>query len=310
MRVLSQILYSCLQNSSRTYQTLLSKSKVLKHYGTYELNRRQICLTNFLNVDIDNINNNIEDTLTHKEKILLVQAEYYLYKEEDKSEMPDRLTDNDIRVLVSLDDVHARKNHLHKIKAKQSNERLNSWKIDIFNYTKPFLENGIIYHENSSSYDLHIDKSYDYKLVTAKLFGLPIIIDNSFESKLSHQEKRILVHSFKNCFNMNRKHHDPFHIHLCNFHSKSEMCNYMYKILPSSQSKSFLVDQTHKNYTDIFPKKKLVYITKYCKDELLEFDPEAIYILGNVEDTRIRGVMPSQKAQREGIKMPKMPLQR
>lgn len=38
------------------------------------------------------------------------------------------------------------------------------------------------------------------------------------------------------------------------------------------------------SYLDLFPKEKLIYLTPHCREEMLEYDHNAIYIIGGIVD--------------------------
>jgi ribonuclease P protein 1 len=38
------------------------------------------------------------------------------------------------------------------------------------------------------------------------------------------------------------------------------------------------------SYLDKFPKEQLVYLTPHCREEMLEYDHDAIYIIGAIVD--------------------------
>lgn len=46
-----------------------------------------------------------------------------------------------------------------------------------------------------------------------------------------------------------------------------------------------LILETSKCYKEIFPKENLVYLSKDAKKTLYKFDPEKVYIIGNIIDS-------------------------
>jgi ribonuclease P protein 1 len=80
------------------------------------------------------------------------------------------------------------------------------------------------------------------------------------------------------------------------------------KCIPTLYDSDFPINITEKSYLDIFPKEDIVYLTPHCREELREFDHDAVYIIGAMVDKGNNEPLSLAKAKREGLKMAKLPL--
>jgi ribonuclease P protein 1 len=80
------------------------------------------------------------------------------------------------------------------------------------------------------------------------------------------------------------------------------------KCIPTLYDSDFPINITEKSYLDLFPKENIVYLTPHCREELREFDHDAIYIIGAMVDKGNSEPLSLAKAKREGLKMAKLPL--
>ena len=71
-----------------------------------------------------------------------------------------------------------------------------------------------------------------------------------------------------------------------------------------------LVQRTSQSYTDIFPKNKLVYLSKDSKRVMTEYDPEKVYIIGNIIDTACEddAYASYTQARKDGIECLRLPI--
>ncbi|KAF2361165.1 tRNA methyltransferase TRMD/TRM10-type domain [Trinorchestia longiramus] len=265
-------------------------------------------------------------TLTDDEKLTLVKAEYELYKAEGEVEIPSHIREQDWLELTRLPSVMARKKYLRflfiterrKIDKKErglkkrafadekyeqvfgkltTEERLLSygmWRNTMFNKWSK---------QNMNDIDSH-------KLIQAKLYGQPIVFDYDFDEYMVLQEKNLVAKQVASCISENRFHREPFYIHVCNFRQEEGIAKTTLKAMPPLLHDDFLVDVHSEDYLDVFPKDKLVYLTPHCRDEVGDFDHDAVYIIGGFIDTRNNDPITLAKAKKQNIKMRKLPLDR
>lgn len=59
---------------------------------------------------------------------------------------------------------------------------------------------------------------------------------------------------------------------------------FLKKQVPTLDDPDFPMSVHEKSYLDLFPKEKLVYLTPHCREEMQEYDHDAIYIIGAIVD--------------------------
>jgi hypothetical protein len=62
------------------------------------------------------------------------------------------------------------------------------------------------------------------------------------------------------------------------------------------------------SYVDIFDKEKLVYLTPHCRNELIDYNHDDIYIVGAMVDKANNEPISLAKAKKLGLRMAKLPL--
>lgn len=105
----------------------------------------------------------------------------------------------------------------------------------------------------------------------------------------------------------NRNSPNPFQIHFCNYDYSTEFHT---KYSPFLEYDANLIFETPKNYTEIFPKDKLVYLSRDAKVKMVKYDPEKVYIVGSMIDfgnDKFKYCSYSQ-AKKEGIRCERLPL--
>ncbi|KAF2361164.1 tRNA methyltransferase TRMD/TRM10-type domain [Trinorchestia longiramus] len=265
-------------------------------------------------------------TLTDDEKLTLVKAEYELYKAEGEVEIPSHIQEQDWLELTRLPSVMARKKYLRFLfikEMKKINKKEKGSKKRAFSNEKhaQVLEE-LTTEEGRLTYGLwrnamfikwlkqNINDIESHKLIQAKLYGQPIVFDYDFDEYMVSREKKALAKQVCECIGNNRSHREPFYIHMCNFRQEEEIAKTTLKAIPPLLHDDFLVDVHSEDYLDVFPKDKLVYLTPHCRDEVGDFDHDAVYIIGGFIDTRNNVPITLAKAKKQNIKMRKLPLDR
>lgn len=85
-------------------------------------------------------------------------------------------------------------------------------------------------------------------------------------------------------FSENRNHDDPFDLHFCNLNEDNLLEKPLHKHIATMYDPSFPLNIHRKSYIDVFPKNKLIYLTPDCREEMLEYDHDAVYIIGAMVD--------------------------
>ncbi|KAL1490251.1 hypothetical protein ABEB36_012978 [Hypothenemus hampei] len=155
-----------------------------------------------------------------------------------------------------------------------------------------------------------INHFYNYQLIKAMQFGQKLVIDCGYDENMTKRENLNTAKQLMLSFADNRIHKDPFDIHFLNMKKNTELHNMLVKYIPTLYEREFPLNVQEKSYLDLFPKDKLVYLTPHCHKDMIEFDHEAIYIIGGIVDKNNNEPISLAKAKREGLNMRKFPLDR
>jgi len=201
----------------------------------------------------------------------------------------------------------ARENRKKK-KAEQKQER----EVEM----KKFPENNhLIYGLGHNTlfqrvYDATINNLYNSKLIQAMQFSQKLVVDCSYDSHMTVREAMNCGKQLTYMFSDNRAHDNPFDLYLCNAVRESNTMKQFVKFIPTLYDPDFPINITEKHYLDLFPKENIVYLTPHCREEMREFDHDAVYIIGAMVDKTNGEPLSLAKAKREGLKMVKFPLDR
>jgi len=157
-------------------------------------------------------------------------------------------------------------------------------------------------------YDSSIDHFHNTKCIQAQIFDNPLIFDMSYNQHMTAMEQNNTAKQLMLSFSDNREHDQPFPLLFCNADPESKTMRMLHKLIPPIYQPDFPINLTSKNYTDLFPRDKLVYLTPHCKTELTHYDSDAIYIIGALVDKSNNEPLSWAKASKEKIKMAKLPL--
>ena len=106
----------------------------------------------------------------------------------------------------------------------------------------------------------------------------------------------------------NRQKPEPLQLFFCNYDFESEFNKKYGDILDLEEN---LIHVTRQSYMDLFPKNKLVYLSKSSNDTMYEYDPDTLYIIGSLIDTvhaDKHKFMSYNQAKKDGIRCQRLPL--
>uniref|UniRef100_A0A182PP38 RNA (guanine-9-)-methyltransferase domain-containing protein 1 n=1 Tax=Anopheles epiroticus TaxID=199890 RepID=A0A182PP38_9DIPT len=147
-------------------------------------------------------------------------------------------------------------------------------------------------------------------LVQAMQFGVNLVIDCSYDDYMNDKEMRNTAKQLMLCFALNRSHAEPFNIHHCNANFGKTTMKQLEKHLVQIHQPEFPFNITDRSYTELFPKERLVYLTPHCKNDLTEFNPDDVYIIGAMVDKSSQEPVSLGKAKKLGLRMARLPLDR
>lgn len=141
-------------------------------------------------------------------------------------------------------------------------------------------------------------------------FAPKLVLDCSYDE---HMNKRECINAAKQlmfCFAENRYHDQPFDLHFCNANLAGHTMTYLQRHIPTMLEAAFPLNVHTDSYLEHFPKEQLVYLTPHCKNDLTEYNPDHVYIIGAMVDTMHNEPLSLAKAKKLGLKMARLPLDR
>uniref|UniRef100_A0A336M4X2 RNA (guanine-9-)-methyltransferase domain-containing protein 1 n=1 Tax=Culicoides sonorensis TaxID=179676 RepID=A0A336M4X2_CULSO len=157
-------------------------------------------------------------------------------------------------------------------------------------------------------YDTTIDRWNNNKLINAMQFGPKLVIDCSYDEHMVPREAKNAAKQLMLLFADNRLDVEPFDLHLCNANLNGFTMKTLNKHIPNLLEPGFPMNIHEKSYLDVFPKKNLVYLTPHCRNDLLEYNHDDIYIVGAMVDKMNNDPLSLAKAKSQGLRMARLPL--
>uniref|UniRef100_A0A146LVF6 RNA (guanine-9-)-methyltransferase domain-containing protein 1 n=1 Tax=Lygus hesperus TaxID=30085 RepID=A0A146LVF6_LYGHE len=274
----------------------------------------------FQNVDYDTLTEGDENLL---KKLKLIMLEVDVMRQEGHA-VPTAISTDRWRELLIVPSRSQRMKQLRfwainekkKSKDKDKKARKRQERLALLDEQQSSSDEGHIkYGFNGSTiflriYDSAIDKWNNSRLVEAMMFGQPLVIDCSYEKYMNIKEASNSALQLSYVFAENRAHVSPFNVHFCNADRNGLMMSKLHKMIPTLYNDDFPVNVIEKSYLDVFPKEKLVYLTPHCREELLTYNHDDVYIIGAMVDKVNNEPLSLAKAKAEGLRMAKLPLDR
>lgn len=141
-------------------------------------------------------------------------------------------------------------------------------------------------------------------------FGPDLVVDLSFDEHMLQRESANCAQQIVAAYHCNRRNRHPFHLHLCNARDEQATVRYLRRYMKNLGSPDCLMSVHRSTYLDLFPTERIVYLTPHCDDELTEYNPESVYVIGGIVSTCHRRPLSLLKATAERLVMAKLPLDR
>lgn len=141
-------------------------------------------------------------------------------------------------------------------------------------------------------------------------FGQKLVLDCSYDEHMTKRECALTAKQLMLCFAENRYHDQPFDLHYCNANMSGHTMNYLQRHIPTMLDTSFPLNVHTGSYLDHFAKEQLVYLTPHCNTDLVEYNPDDVYIIGAMVDTMHNEPLSLAKAKKLGLRMARLPLDR
>lgn len=278
------------------WSQLSSQSKIVNRYycnkskdSTDTFNHESNPSKVFDNIDYDAISEGDEETLLKLKRLTLEIDLLY----ESGEQIPSHLKVDQWQNLLKLNSRSSRMKHLKYlflIEKKKENrlvrkiekraERLQKYENEPENnHIEYGLMRNSMFHR---IYEKQMNSLYNYRLCEAMLFGQDILIDCSYDGHMSFKEQTNCAKQLLLMWSYNRTHRDPLNIILCNVNKEDTVFKHLSKTIPTIDEPTFPFNYTSKNYLELYPKEKLVYLTPHCNEELKKYNHDDVYIIGNI----------------------------
>lgn len=137
-------------------------------------------------------------------------------------------------------------------------------------------------------------------------YGQRVVIDCSYDSHMDDFRIKNTAKQIIACTVFNRRDERPFSFHVCNLNPDSKLMYYLRKLNPGFETSAGVALHST-SYIDVFEKKDIVYLSPHT-DNILEYNPNDIYILGGLVD-QVQGMpISNKKAEEEQIRYAALPL--
>ncbi|XP_064544068.1 mitochondrial ribonuclease P protein 1 homolog [Drosophila montana] len=157
-------------------------------------------------------------------------------------------------------------------------------------------------------YDSTINHWQNNRLTRAMQFAPKIVLDCSYDAHMTNREASYAAKQLMLCFAENRAHDEPFDLHYCNANFGGRCMQSLERYIPTMHNPEFPMNVHSECFTKLFPKQQLVYLTPHCREDLVTYNPDDIYIVGAMVDTVNNEPLSLAKAKRLGLRMARLPL--
>lgn len=150
-----------------------------------------------------------------------------------------------------------------------------------------------------------IGKKVHRELIRKKIEKAPqIIIDASFHNTLNDKTLKSLVNQFCVCHALQRKSENPLKLTITGINDKIK------ELIELRDGKKWLLNYTKEDFLDFIDKEKVIYLSGDAEEEMGEFDPSKVYIIGGIVDRNTLKNITLEKSYKEKIKAVKFPLRK
>jgi len=323
--ILCQTRYLSDLSSKSEKQLLIKQNLWLSHnrcetlYGKEFLSQRQY----------QDISYDLFSHLSSDKSLIETIINEYNYEKYSTQRVPSTLRPIDVKTLCQLKDF-LRISYLNKL----FKDELQKWFVDKHN-TKNRIKvtndrlrklaelnadiNGVFNSQNQLIYDfnhncltlqfndLFLKKYLRHKLSFAQMFGNQLVIDCGFDNIIELFNLEFIIKFINKLVDYNcYKTRESFDLYFCNFSPKSDLFECLTQSDLNFTQKLFGFHFKTQSFTDLFPNKRLVYLTQYSDKVMDQFDNEVVYILPAItHDYAFEALV---KAKREGLEVRRLPL--
>lgn len=147
-----------------------------------------------------------------------------------------------------------------------------------------------------------------YRLIHACVFGQKVLIDCTYDEKMNDIEKRSTGRQIALAVVENRKQKTPFDLQLFNADFGGATFEMLEKLMPNVREKKNPMLISEHSFTTVYPKENLLYLSPDSDNDLLQYNPEDIYVVGALVDKRASLPFSLTKARTLGIRHARLPI--
>ncbi|OQR78984.1 mitochondrial ribonuclease P protein 1-like [Tropilaelaps mercedesae] len=149
---------------------------------------------------------------------------------------------------------------------------------------------------------------YNSRLASAAMFGQKLVIDCGFEDSMSKQDLTSLMIQIQLVFAANKVSRDPFDLILSDVEKGKIIDQQICKFLPQVESNSSLITKSYDSYLNMFPNKRIIYLSPNSDRFLHKLDPEMVVVVGGIVDKSREVPLTLGKAKEQRIEHAKLPI--
>ncbi|KAH9404717.1 tRNA methyltransferase 10 C [Tyrophagus putrescentiae] len=192
---------------------------------------------------------------------------------------------------------------------------VKEWDVGIWN-SQGNLEYGLWHNSLMSRITKQSVRDYRQRhlLRQAALFGQKLIIDLDYDHYMKLYESRLLGTQIGILYYENRVNRDypdclPFDVHFTNCSKATQSLASITKhIKRADQLGGYFHSGSYLDYPHLFPRHRLVYLSPHARESITSYSHDDIYILGGYNDRSSHMKVSNVKAQQEGIRCYRLPL--
>ncbi|XP_061830720.2 tRNA methyltransferase 10 homolog C [Nerophis lumbriciformis] len=233
-------------------------------------------------------------------------------------QVPQEMTDEELKELAKLTTKSARKKFLkylaikegHKKARKQQKQQKAAAREASL---KQKLEENGEQKECKNTYLLQfwsrsLDRLLAWRSAQAMRFDQPLVLDMSYESSMSRREIVNTISQLIELEAWNRRANEPYHLHFCNLQPGGDYMAELVKRYGAGVWERLLITSTDRQAVDLFPADRLVYLTADSPNVLRKFDHSKVYIVGALVDRSILSGVSLANAKRQKLATARLPL--
>lgn len=195
-------------------------------------------------------------------------------------------------------------------------KQFDNWSVGIWDEPEENLIYGLWHNSLLSRIPKQATRDYRHRhlLRQTAMFGQKLIIDLDYDQYMKLYECRLLAGQIGFLYYENRSNRDypdalPFDVHFTNVRNGQQTMEAIEKhIKRTEQLGGYFHHESYLNYPKLFPKERLVYLSPHASVALRNYDHDDIYILGGYNDRTSHMAVSHVKAQQEGIRCYRLPL--